>query len=70
MSYDTTNVKNVVKFCVPTWSIFAGLVTYSRCRLKPDNTIIRMEEHARAYKINRIRKKALIQIFRNTGLKY
>ena len=27
-SYDATKSKNVVKFCVPTWYIFAGLVTY------------------------------------------
>ena len=26
-SYDATNVKNVVKFCVPTWSIITGPVT-------------------------------------------
>ena len=26
-SYDATNVKNVVKICVSTWSIFAGPVT-------------------------------------------
>ena len=26
-SYDATDLKNVVKFCVPTWSIFAGPVT-------------------------------------------
>ena len=25
--YDTTNLKNIVKFYVPTWSIFAGPVT-------------------------------------------
>ena len=28
ISYDVTNVKNVIKICVPTWSIFAGPVTY------------------------------------------
>ena len=28
-SYDTTNLKNVVKFYVPPWSIFAGPVTYA-----------------------------------------
>ena len=28
ISYDATNVKNVVKIYVPTWSIFAGPVTY------------------------------------------
>ena len=27
ISYDATNVKNVVKFCVPTWSILADPVT-------------------------------------------
>ena len=25
---DTANLKNMVKFCVPTWLIFAGMVTY------------------------------------------
>ena len=29
ISYDATNLKNMVKFYVPTWSIFAGPVTYS-----------------------------------------
>ena len=28
ISYDATKSKNVVKFCVPTWSIFAGPVTF------------------------------------------
>ena len=29
MSYGAVNVKNIVKFYVPTWSIFAGPVTYN-----------------------------------------
>ena len=28
ISYDTTNLKNVVKFYIPTWSIFANATTY------------------------------------------
>ena len=28
ISYGATNLKNVVKFYVPTWSIFAAPVTY------------------------------------------
>ena len=28
ISYDATNMNNVVKICVPTWSIFAGPVIY------------------------------------------
>ena len=28
ISYDLTNVKNVVNFCVPSLSTFAGPVTY------------------------------------------
>ena len=27
VSYDAVNLKNIVKFYVPTWSIFAGPVT-------------------------------------------
>ena len=33
ISYDAshaTNVKNVVKICMPTWSIFVGPVTYDK----------------------------------------
>ena len=26
---DTANLKNMVKFCVPTWFVLAGSVTYT-----------------------------------------
>ena len=26
---DTANLKNMVKFCVPTWLVLAGSVTYT-----------------------------------------
>ena len=30
ISFDTINLKSVVKFCVPTWSIFAVPVIYGQ----------------------------------------
>ena len=33
-SYDATHLKNVIKYCVPTWSIFTGPVRYMVCPFK------------------------------------
>ena len=44
-SYDATNLKAIVKLCVPTWTIFPGPVTYVCSYTFIPNTIITFEHH-------------------------